>query len=79
MFQDELAWRHVIYNQVHNILRLFDVLPNIPFTTSETMSDYYLYTWYIRVASRVAKRLKTSDLSKLGNIRKVSRLHRMIT
>ena len=39
------------YNQFHNILRLFDVLPNFPFTTSETMGDYYLSTWYIRVAS----------------------------
>ena len=27
------------YNQFHNILRLFDVLPNFPFTT---MGDYYL-------------------------------------
>ena len=46
-------------NQFHNILRLFDVLTNCPFTTSETMSDYYLYTWYIRVASVVAERLKS--------------------
>ena len=30
------------YNQFHNILRLFDVLPNFPFTTSETIRDYYL-------------------------------------
>ena len=51
-------------------------LPNFPFTTSETMGDYYLQTWYIRVASRVAERL--NDLRKLGNIRKVSKLHRMI-
>ena len=29
-------------NQVYNILRLFDVLPNFPFTTSEAMGDYYL-------------------------------------
>ena len=29
-------------NQIHNILRLFDVLPNFPSTTSETMGDYYL-------------------------------------
>ena len=36
------------YNQFHNILRLFDVLPNFPLTTSETMGDYYLYTWYKR-------------------------------
>ena len=27
---------------VYNILRLLDVLPNFPFTTSETMGDYYL-------------------------------------
>ena len=32
----------VNYNQFHNILRLFDVLPNFPFTTSQTMGDYYL-------------------------------------
>ena len=31
-----------IYNQFHNILRLLDVLLNFPFTTSETMDDYYL-------------------------------------
>ena len=31
-----------VYNQLHNILRLLDVLPNFPFTTSETMVDYYL-------------------------------------
>ena len=30
------------YNQFHNILRLFNVLPNLPFTTSETMCNYYL-------------------------------------
>ena len=32
----------VFYNQLHNILRLFDVLPNFPFTTSETIGDCYL-------------------------------------
>ena len=30
------------YNHFHNILRLFDVLQNFPFITSETMRDYYL-------------------------------------
>ena len=30
------------YNYFHNILRLFDVLPNFAFTTSETMRNYYL-------------------------------------
>ena len=29
-----------VYNHLHNILRLFDVLPNFPFTTSETMRNY---------------------------------------
>ena len=31
-----------IYNHFYNIMRLFDDLPNFPFTTSETMCDYYL-------------------------------------
>ena len=29
------------YYQFHNILRLFNVLSNFPFATSETMCDYY--------------------------------------
>ena len=29
-------------NQFHNILRLFNNLPNFSFSTSETMGDYYL-------------------------------------
>ena len=29
------------HNHFHNILKLFDVLPNFSFTTSETMADYY--------------------------------------
>ena len=29
-------------NHFHNILRLFYVLPNFPFTTNETMHDHYL-------------------------------------
>ena len=66
------------YNHFHNIFRLFDVLPNFSFTTSQTMRNYYLWTCYIRAASRVTEWLKTYDLKKLGNIRKVSKLHRMI-
>ena len=30
------------YNHFHNNLRLFDVLRNFSFITSETMCDYYL-------------------------------------
>ena len=55
------------YNHFDNILRLFNVLPNLAFTTSETMCDYDLQTWYIRV--------NIKDLRKLGNIRKVSKPH----
>ena len=29
-------------NHFQNVLRLFDVLPNFPSTTSETMGNYYL-------------------------------------
>ena len=47
------------YNQFHNILRLFNALPNFPLDTSETMGDYYLKTWYIRVTSQVAEQLRT--------------------
>ena len=44
------------YNHFYNILRLFDVLSNFPFTTNEMMHDYYFQTRHIRVASRVAER-----------------------
>ena len=47
------------FNHFHNILRLFDVLPNLPFNAYETMGDYCLKAWYIRVAERFAKRHKT--------------------
>ena len=49
----------ITYNHFQNILKLFQVLPNLPFTKSEMMRNYYLQTWYIQVASGVAKRLKT--------------------
>ena len=65
------------YNQFRNILRLFDVLPNFSFTTSETIDDYYM-VYTRRATSRVAERLKTQDLRKLGKIREVYKLHRMI-
>ena len=42
------------------------------------MGDYYLGTWYIRVASQAAERLKTENLIKLVNVRKVPKLHIMI-
>ena len=49
-------WQTCIH--FHNILRLFHVLTNFPFTTSETMRDCYLLTWYLQVVSWIAKQLK---------------------
>ena len=46
-------------NPFHNAVRLFDVLRNFLFTTGETMGDYHLKVWYMGIASRVPKRLKT--------------------
>ena len=40
-------------------MRIFDVLPNFAFTTSETKVDYLLKNWYIQAASQVAEGLKT--------------------
>ena len=33
-------------------MRLFDVLPNFLLSTSETMRDYYLSTWYVRLVEQ---------------------------
>ena len=40
--REKLKILQVICNHFHNILRLFDILRNFPFTTSESMRDYYL-------------------------------------
>ena len=37
-----MAAKMATLGHFHNILRLFDVLPNFPFTTIEMMGDYYL-------------------------------------
>ena len=34
------SMQKVDYNHGHNILRFFDILPNVPFTASETKVDY---------------------------------------
>ena len=43
-FDITVFWQELldIYYHFHNILRLFDVLPNFPFPTSKTIRDYYL-------------------------------------
>ena len=68
-----------IYNQFHNILRLFDVLPNFPFTTSETMAIITYKHGIYRLPLELPNNLRIrKDLRKLGNSRKVSKLHKMI-
>ena len=60
-----------LYDRFHNILRLFDVLPNLLFTTSETIGDIICKHAIYELPNDVR-------LRKLGNIRKVSKYHRMI-
>ena len=67
-----------IYNPGHNTLKLYNILVQIRFTTSNMKLDIYYSKLSIRVSSRVAERLKTYDPRKLGNIRKISNLGRHI-
>ena len=55
-------------------LELYNILVQIRFITSKTKLDIQQSKLGIRVASRAAERLKTQDLRKLGNIRKISNL-----
>ena len=45
-------------NRAHNILKLFDVLPNFLLTTSETKQDYFYETWYTRLLQELLNYLK---------------------
>ena len=38
----DIKSKRKIYNHIHKILRLFDVLPNFFLTASETKRNYYL-------------------------------------
>ena len=55
-------------------MEFFDVLVHARFATSKTKLDIYYNKLCMWVASRVAKRLKTYNIRKLGNIRKTSNL-----
>ena len=59
LYEDASFHTQKTYKHFHDILRLFDGLLNFPFSKNEMMRDYYLWTWYIRVSSRVAEWLKT--------------------
>ena len=50
---------------------LFHFSAQFVFTISKTELDYYHQRWNVRVASQVVERLKTEDLRKLGNFKKI--------
>ena len=54
-----------------NTCKLFHVLAQFLFTTGETKLDYDHQKMNLRIASRVAKQLKTYDLRKLENFTKI--------
>ena len=54
--KSERSFEHIHF---HNILRHFDVLAHFAFTTSESIGDYYLWSWYIGVPSGGDKRLNS--------------------
>ena len=60
-----------VYNLGQNIWRLFHFLEQFFFTTSETELDYYHQKVSVQVASRIGERIKTLDLRKLGNFKKI--------
>ena len=51
-------------NRFHNIMRRFDIFRNFLFTTSETMRDFYLLTWYNELPKELPNDLR---LTILGN------------
>ena len=59
------------HNLGQNIQRLFHFLAQFLFTTSERELDDYHQKVKARVASRVAKPLKSQNLRKLGNFKKI--------
>ena len=58
-------------NQFQNVLRLFDVLPNFLFTTSERMAIITYKHGIYKLPHKFPNDLR---LRKLGNIRKLSKL-----
>ena len=58
-------------------MRDFDVWQIVHVSTNEWWLLVINMVWYIPIASRVVERPKTSDLKKLGNIKKLSKLHEL--
>ena len=65
------------HNHVHDIFGFFGGSANF-LNHKWNQALLLLINWYLRDASPVAKRLKTKDVRKLGNIRKISKLHRNV-
>ena len=66
------------YNHLHNILRLFDVLRNFP---SPQVKRWAIITYkhgIYELPHQLSNDLRLNEISKLENIRKMSKLHRMI-
>ena len=66
--------RKFSYNLGQNIRRLCHFLAQLFFTTSEMELDYFHKEASVGVAPRVAERLKTKDLRKLGDFQKISEM-----
>ena len=62
-------------NLEQNICRLFYFLTQFVFTTNETDLYYYYQKLNVRVASGVAEQLKTEELLKLNNFKKITGKH----
>ena len=69
----------MIYVHGDNILRLLDILGKLSSQHNWNEAWLLAINMVIRVSSRTAERLKTWDLRKLGNIRKILKLHTVIT
>ena len=69
----------LVFNPVHNILKLDSVLVQVRFATSNMKLAICYNKLVIQVAYRVTERLKTQDIRKLWNMREISNLGGDIT
>ena len=69
----------IYYNLLHIILGFCKDLPLAWFATSKTELAIYYENLCMRVASRVAQRLNSQVLRKLGNIMQISKSGRDLT
>ena len=66
------------YNHVHNILRLSDILPNVSFTISEMMRDYYQSTQHVTFLHLLLINFALKFLGNQEPLGKPHKLNRMI-